>query len=66
MAANDQIPQQIGTTYAQSNAAWLGTLTECLVRNDVSGPLFFYGTRPNSRLPREKACLLVWMRGLFS
>ena len=43
-----------GTSFAFANAAWLGTIEDHLVRSNEDGPLFFYGTQPDSPEPIEE------------
>jgi len=58
-----------GTDFAASNAGWLGTVEENLLRSGETGPLFFYGTKPNSHKPiKEKRALGadIWAMFLMS
>ena len=45
-----------GTSFGAANAAWLGTVQEHLIRADENGPIFFFGTKPNSPEPVEEMC----------
>lgn len=58
-----------GTEYADRNEAWLRTLTDHLVRSSGEGPLFYYGTQPNSVAPQEEMASLaadIWAFFLMS
>ena len=58
-----------GTTYAAGNQAWIRTLTEHLVRSSGEGPLFYYGTRPDSVAPQQELVSLaadIWSFFLMS
>jgi hypothetical protein len=55
-----------GTSYASSNQAWIDTVIDHLVCSSGPGPLFYYGTQPNSAEPQQEQVSLaadVW--GLF-
>lgn len=58
-----------GTNFAASNAGWLGTIEENLLRGEGTGPLFFYGTEPNKPTPIEEKQALgadIWALFLMS
>ncbi len=44
-----------GTDYAAANAAWLDIVEQHLVRDAEEGPIFFYGTQPDSFLPMARS-----------
>ena len=39
------------TDFATSNAGWLATVEQNLLRSEDTGPMFFYGTEPNKPTP---------------
>lgn len=43
-----------GTGFASANPGWLGTVEDHLLREDETGPLFFYGTAADSPEPIVK------------
>lgn len=43
-----------GTEFARLNDAWITTVLSNLVRPQVSGPLFYFGTQPDSSSPIEE------------
>jgi hypothetical protein len=43
-----------GTGYADANAAWLDVVAGNLVADPAAGPLFFYGTEPDSPRPQRR------------
>ncbi len=58
-----------GTNFASSNADWLVTVEDNLLRHDEEGPLFFFGTEPNKPTPiKEKRALGadIWAMFLMS
>jgi hypothetical protein len=42
-----------GTQFADANAQWLATVEQKLLTNEETGPLFYYGTKPDSGEPNE-------------
>ncbi len=55
-----------GTEFSASNAGWLATVKQSLVRDEDSGPLFFYGTEANKATPIvEKRAVGADMWALF-
>jgi linalool dehydratase/isomerase-like protein len=55
-----------GTSYAASNQAWIDTVVAHLVCSSGAGPLFYYGTQPNSAAPQQELVSFaadIW--GLF-
>jgi hypothetical protein len=58
-----------GTRYGESSTAWLRIVDEKLTFGSASGPLFFYGTKPNSAQPATEKRSLgadVWALFLMS
>ena len=58
-----------GTDYASANEGWLRTLDDHLLREETSGPLFYYGTKSGESAPAEKALSVgadIWALFLMS
>ncbi len=43
-----------GTSFTSANTAWLGTIDHHLIRDNEDGPIFFFGTQPDSPEPIEQ------------
>ncbi|MHA2251364.1 MAG: linalool dehydratase/isomerase domain-containing protein [Candidatus Kariarchaeaceae archaeon] len=43
------------TTYSRNNNRWIDTLEGSLLTKNLKGPLFYYGTKPNSCEPRQES-----------
>ncbi len=43
-----------GTGYAAANKAWLSTVVDHLMTGETSGPMFFYGTKPDEAVAAAK------------
>ena len=55
-----------GTSFADANAAWLSTIEDNLLRDEDTGPLFFFGTEPDKPSPIvEKRALGADIWALF-
>jgi hypothetical protein len=54
-----------GTDFASANEGWLKTVDANLLSQENCGPLFFFGTQPNSSLPAEQKSLGADIWSLF-